>query len=91
MSDLRARIEEFCSIYDEIYLADGFDEAFVGIVFQHPRTPIACYDRQKCVEILMRQGIPDPAGAQEWFDYNVGCSFVGPGTPGFLERFGDEA
>jgi hypothetical protein len=65
-------------------LADGLDEAFIGIGWQF-NTPLAVYDRDKCIEILESQGMT-PEEAQEYFYYNTQGAYVGEQTPIFLER-----
>lgn len=73
--------------YDEepILLADGFEEAFIGIGYQFNR-PMAVYDTDKCFEILMRDGMTEEE-AREYFEFNVLGAYVGDYTPMFLNRF----
>jgi hypothetical protein len=71
----------------EILLADGFDDAFMGLVERAGSSqPVACYDRDRCIEILMEQGIGDYTDAVEYFDFNVIGAYVGDGTPYFMTR-----
>ena len=78
---------------DALY-ADGFDEAFAGIVRRYGQAPLACYDRAACIQILMSESVdaeaPLPASvtqeeAEEYFDFNVIGAFMGPGTPVFID------
>lgn len=80
------KIGELCDeIGEEILLADGFEEAFLGIAWQFTK-PMALYDRQKCIDILMkRDGMTDEE-ATEYFDFNVAGAYVGENTPAFLTR-----
>jgi len=73
-------------------LADGFEEAFLGIVTRCGLSkPIAAYDREMCIEILMSDGATREE-AEEWFCFNVVGSWVGDQTPMFIERVSlDEA
>ena len=64
-------------------LADGFEDAIVGVGRQGPSQELTIYDYDKCVDILKGQGITDEE-AREYFDFNVQGSWVGPGTPIFL-------
>jgi len=66
-------------------LADGFEGAFIGIGFQFT-TPLAVYDFEKCVEILMQRDAMDYAQAIEWMEYNVVGAYMGKFTPLFLHR-----
>ena len=70
----------------EILTADGFDDALMGLVEGwHPngeRFTLAVYDRDKCIQILVAQGMSD-IDAEDHFSYNVEGAYVGPGTPCF--------
>jgi hypothetical protein len=64
-------------------LADGFEEALIGTVRQFNRGPIALYDYNKCVQILMdRDGMPEE-DAHEHMEFNVLGAWMGEGTPAF--------
>lgn len=69
---------------EELLLADNFDEAFVGVSTQFNKT-VTVYDRQKCIEILMREMSEDEA--YEYFEFNVIGAYVGESTPAFIEFF----
>ena len=65
----------------EALLADGFEDALIGVGEVFSRPPLAVYDRNKCLEILMkRDGMTDEE-AEEFFTYNVSGSWVGENTP----------
>ena len=69
----------------EIMLADGFEEAFIGIGYQFNKT-VAVYDNERCLQVLMdRDGMTDDE-AIEYFDYNVTGAYVGPLTPIFMDN-----
>lgn len=70
----------------EIMLADGFDDALVGVGWAFDKSPSAVYDREKCLKILMKENKWSRADAEEYFGYNVEGAFVGDKTPIFLER-----
>jgi hypothetical protein len=67
-----------------LLMADGFEEAFVGVATQF-NNPIAVFDRQKCIEILMRDMSEEEA--YEYFSFNVEGAYVGESTPAFIEFF----
>lgn len=68
-----------------IMLADGFEEAIVGIGQQFTRQFVV-YDRSKCIEILMyRDGMTEEE-AEEYFEFNVVGAWVGEGTPVFVRQ-----
>lgn len=68
---------------EELLFADGFDEALIGIVTRCGQPTIVVYDRDKCHELLVAQGLSDEE-AIEHFEYNVVGSWVGKRTPAYL-------
>ena len=87
MNKLREQIDSWVDENypeQEILLADSFDEAFIGIAMQFDK-PIAVFDRQKCIKILMRDMSEDDA--YEYFSFNVEGAYVGEHTPAFIEFF----
>jgi hypothetical protein len=68
---------------EEITLADGFADAFLGIGRQFGK-PIAVYSRRKCIEVLMRD--MDEEQAEEYFEFNLAGAWVGESTPIYLEE-----
>jgi hypothetical protein len=87
---LSKKIDEWCEDNypeEDILLADGFCEAFIGIGVQF-NTHIAIYDRAKCIEILMEDMSHEDA--EEYFQFNVQGAYVGENTPAFIERFKHE-
>jgi len=69
---------------NEILLADGFEDAYMGLATQFTKTPLALYDRNKCIEILIQDGMEEDE-AEEYFQYNVEGAWVGENTPMFLQ------
>lgn len=65
-----------------IALADGFEEAFIGIARQFNQ-PFAVYDRAKCISILMKDMTLEEA--DEYFSINVEGAWVGENTPAFID------
>lgn len=72
----------------EAILYPNYEEALVGICIQFGRPPVALYDRDKCIEILMmdmKEHDPEEAYemAVEHFEFNtLGC-WAGEYTPAF--------
>lgn len=74
---------------DGALLADGFEEALIGFGFQFT-APVAVYDRDHCIRILMEQGGGiSEEDAEEYFEFNVAGAWVGPSTPVFLSYSSD--
>ena len=66
---------------EEILIADGFDDAVIGIEENSMRL---IYSVEKCINILMEQGM-DMTEAVEYFEFNVSGSYVGEKTPIWCE------
>jgi hypothetical protein len=77
MKILEAIITRFYG--EDILIADGFDDAVIGI---EESTMRLVYSISKCLEILESQGMPDE-DALEYFYFNVQGSYVGEQTPIF--------
>ena len=78
---------------DKILLADGFEDAFIGVVQSFGAEPKACYDYDACIDILMGcqsstyfVELPemDESEALEYFEFNVTQAYVGEHTPAFI-------
>ena len=78
---------------EEAIVFDDLDDAIIGIGNQHGSKPVVIYDKDKCIEILAdkfaEHGSPKVdhvTEAIEWFEFNIGCAYVGEHTPIFLEK-----
>lgn len=78
--DLR---EVLAEANEEMLFADGFDEALIGTAYRAAGTPVALYNIDLCIEILIERDGMDEEEALEFFDYNVIGSYVGDNTPIF--------
>lgn len=78
-------LEKILEIYqdEELLLADGFDDAVIGIDEKSMRV---IYSVTKCLGILESQGMK-MIEAIEYFDYNVKDAYVGEKTPIWCEDF----
>jgi len=83
-----AKIQDFLeNVSDEEFLlADGFEDAFVGVVYGKSRVAVACYDRAKCIDILVSRDGMSYEDAEEFFSFNVDDAWHGEKTPMFLTR-----
>ena len=68
--------------FEGALMATGFEEALIGFGYQFNK-PLAVYDRNKCLNILMSTGM-DYEEAVEYFEFNVVGSYVGETTPVFI-------
>ena len=72
---------------ENVMLADGFEDAFIGIVSGVQQEPVACYDRARCIAILSARDGMTEEDAEEFFAFNVEGAWVGDRTPVFLTVF----
>jgi hypothetical protein len=70
--------------YPDLMRMDGFDDAILGVV-ERIGLQTVCYDLNKVIEILMKQGM-DEQDAWDWYQFNMVGAWVGEATPVFLER-----
>ena len=69
--------------------ADGFDETIIGVGSRYGQADIIAYDVNKCIKILMDQGMTDEE-AMEFFEFNVVGAWVGEETPIFVREMYDD-
>jgi hypothetical protein len=86
MSEIRARVEEQLKEENpKALFADGFDGAVIGICRRYGQDALVAYDRELCIKTLMDRDGLDREEANEFFEVNVIGSWVGDGTPVFLD------
>lgn len=95
-------LKEASGVYDadeddeeaKILVYNGYEGALVGYSMRFGREPIALYDYDKCIEILMTPGEGSfeeglsHEDAMEWFIFNTIGTWAGEKTPAFMKRFG---
>ena len=69
---------------EQTLLADGFEEAFLGYGRHGPST-VAVYDWRRCLTILQTRDSMSVDEAEEFIEFNVVGSWLGTGTPVFLD------
>lgn len=77
-------IESLREQYPDCLLADGFEDAILGLVAGACREPVVCYDYARCVEILVERDGMDEEEAEEFLEFNTLGAYVGEYTPLFL-------
>ena len=77
-------LEAATDYWDDLVIADGLDEAIVGI---QEDTGIVFYSREKVIKILMERDGMTELDAIEFGDYNIFNTYVGEKTPVFLHDF----
>ena len=78
---------------EEALMADGFDEAIIGMC-ERVGNPVVAYDIARCIEILAQEferekdPVLDIYGeAEDYFSYNVSGAYVGENTPIFITLY----
>ena len=82
-SKIEAAIELYLNDDETIHLPEGMDDAFVGIARQF-NIPFAVYSRTKCIRLLLEE-MDSVEEAEEYFNFNIASSYMGGGTPAFIE------
>lgn len=65
-------------------LADGFDDAVLGLSRGPGREDVAVYSIDKCIQVLVKRDGMSEDEAIEFMDFNVLDAFMGPMTPIFV-------
>ena len=73
-------IEILAEMDEEFLIADGFDDAIIGI---HEDKVV--YSTKKCIDILIKEHELEEEEAFEYFGFNVSGSYVGEKTPIFID------
>mgnify|MGYP001572929140 CR=1 FL=1 len=86
MEKINSYLEEhYPEVHPDILLADGFEDAFIGVVESFGAAPKACYDYDICIDVLMKD--MDEGEAIEFMEFNVTGAYVGEFTPAFIKKF----
>jgi hypothetical protein len=67
----------------DLTVMDGYDDCIVGVVERFGQDPIVCYDKEKVLLQLEKEGM-NREEAEEWFYVNQIGAWVGDSTPCFL-------
>ena len=65
-------------------VADGYDEAVLGVARRCSQPDLFAYDVEKIIEILMTRDDMTYEDAVEFFDFNIAGAWVGEETPIFI-------
>jgi len=86
LEEIQKRLEEMDV---QVLLADGFEDALIGIGMQFNK-PLAIYDCEKCLDILMHRYGMSYEDAEEYLCFNVYDAYVGEQTPVFMVRLKED-
>jgi hypothetical protein len=67
---------------EEFLKADGFDSAIIGVDERDMRL---IYSKKAMLEILINEQGMDELESIEYFDFNIGCAYMGEKTPIYME------
>jgi len=70
---------------EKMLMADGFDDAIIGIATRCSCPPLIAYSVPKILEVLVKRDKMTYEEAREFFDYNIVGSWAGEYTPIFIE------
>ena len=79
-------VEKISEINPEALLADGFNNAILGMCLQFGQEPVVAYDYEKCLEILEERDEMSRSEAEEYMEYNVIGAYMGMHSPVFIIR-----
>mgnify|MGYP003662256725 CR=1 FL=1 len=79
-------VEKISEINPEALLADGFNNAILGMCLQFGQEPVVAYDYEKCLEILEERDEMSRSEAEEYMEYNVIGAYMGMYSPVFIIR-----
>jgi hypothetical protein len=84
MSDVRQWLDQD---YPGCLVADGHDEAIVGVLVRPHDDPVVVYDADRLIAGLVYDGDRTAGScwtweeAEEYADFNVFCAYFGPRSP----------
>jgi len=84
--DYRKEIEEFAVEelgVEEVVIADGYEEAFLGIAQGFGGIMVPVYSYEMCIQILMRDGM-EYDEALEYFEYNTAGAYYSDNQPIYI-------
>ena len=81
-----AILEALAEENPEALTFDGFEGALIGFARQQYKPPLAVYDREKCLEILVTRDGMTHETAEEFFSFNTEGAWMGEHTPLILTR-----
>jgi len=83
--DAKDRLEFIEDNYPDVLIADGFDDAIMGIVERYGMNPVVLYNKDKCLKILQNRDGMSESEAIDFYYYNIVGAYMGEHTPCFAE------
>lgn len=85
MKKLQLIMDQLAEENPDALLADGFEEALIGIARRTGQPSLAVYDVRKCLKVLGKKHKMSEEEASEFFEFNVVGSWMGENTPIFFD------
>ena len=82
---VKDRLEFIEDNYPDVLIADGFDDAIMGIVERYGMNPVVLYNKNKCLKILQKRDGMTESEALDFYYYNIVGAYMGEHTPCFAE------
>ena len=79
-------VEKVSEINPEALLADGFNDAILGMCLQFAQEPVVAYDYEKFLEILEERDGMSRSEGEEYMEYNVIGAYMGIYSPVFIMK-----
>ena len=76
--------EEVAEYNEDALLADGFEEALIGVAERINLGPVAAYDVEKVLQILIKRDGMEYSEAMEYFEFNIKGAWMGEFTPVYI-------
>jgi|TARA_R110002020_G_C16091602_1_gene757942 hypothetical protein len=70
----------------DMIIANGFDEAKIGVARRCGQPDLIAYDLEKIIEILIERDGMSHEEAVEYFEFNIVGAWIGDDTPCFIDR-----
>lgn len=77
---------DLTDLEEGLHYPTGFENAIIGVAARANQKSFLVLDRDKCISILMERDNMSREEADEFFDFNINCAYVGEHTPAFIER-----
>jgi hypothetical protein len=75
---------------EDALMADGFEDAIMGIVERCGMSALVVYDTRKCIDILINRDKMSEPEAWEHFNFNVAGAYMGVNTPLFFTPYASD-
>ncbi len=85
LKNFEDHVEHLRDMNPDALLANGFEEALVGIGRRFNSPYVAVYDYNKCLHVLMERDSMSLTYAIDFMEYNVVGAWMGESTPIFIE------